>query len=89
MHFPEDDIVEIFPIPRGKFGNLFYVIYLVLGFSPQILNFTRNMNVNPQNYWAFGLCPSSGILVTKTHDISETVSVPARDGGRNLLNLVP
>jgi hypothetical protein len=33
---------------------------------------------NTQNYWVFGLCPSSGILETRKHNISETgyVSVP-------------
>jgi hypothetical protein len=28
-----------------------------------------------QNYWVFGLCPSSGILETRKHDDSETGSV--------------
>jgi hypothetical protein len=28
-----------------------------------------------QNYWVFGLCPSSGILGTRKHNISETGSV--------------
>jgi hypothetical protein len=30
---------------------------------------------NIQNQWDFGLCPSSGILETKKHNISETGSV--------------
>jgi hypothetical protein len=28
-----------------------------------------------QNYWVFGLCPSSGILTTSKYDVSETGSV--------------
>jgi hypothetical protein len=28
-----------------------------------------------QNYWVFGLCPSSGILETRKHNVSETGSV--------------
>jgi hypothetical protein len=28
-----------------------------------------------QNYWVFGLWPSSGILKTKKHGVSETGSV--------------
>jgi hypothetical protein len=27
-----------------------------------------------QNYWVFGLFPSSGILETRKHDVSETGS---------------
>jgi hypothetical protein len=30
---------------------------------------------NTQNYWVFGLCPSSGILDTRKHNVSETGSV--------------
>jgi hypothetical protein len=30
---------------------------------------------NTQNYWIFGLLPSSGILGTRKHDVSETGSV--------------
>jgi hypothetical protein len=33
------------------------------------------MVYNTQNYWVFGLCPSSGILETRKHDVSETGSV--------------
>jgi hypothetical protein len=29
----------------------------------------------PQNYWVFGLFPTSGILENRKHDISETGSV--------------
>jgi hypothetical protein len=30
------------------------------------------MVYNTQNYWVFGLCPSSGILETRKHNVSET-----------------
>jgi hypothetical protein len=30
---------------------------------------------NTPNYWVLGLCPSSGILETRKHNVSETVSV--------------
>jgi hypothetical protein len=30
------------------------------------------MEYNTQNYWVFGLFPSSGILETRKHDVSET-----------------
>jgi hypothetical protein len=35
-----------------------------------------------QNYWVLGLCPSSGILETRKHNVSETgsVSVLRREG---------
>jgi hypothetical protein len=33
------------------------------------------MVYNIQNYWVFGLCPSSGILSTRTHNVLETRSV--------------
>jgi hypothetical protein len=29
-------------------------------------------NNNCQNYWDFGFCPSSGLLETRKHDVSET-----------------
>jgi hypothetical protein len=36
-----------------------------------------------QNYWDFGLFPSSGILGTRKHDVSETGSVSVlRCGGK-------
>jgi hypothetical protein len=35
-----------------------------------------------RNYWVFGPCPSSGILETRKHNVSETGSVSAlRWGG--------
>jgi hypothetical protein len=33
------------------------------------------MVYNTQNYWIFGLFPSSGILENRKHDVSETGSV--------------
>jgi hypothetical protein len=33
------------------------------------------LNVNCENYWVFGLCPSSGIVETRKHYVSETGSV--------------
>jgi hypothetical protein len=33
------------------------------------------MVYNTQNYWVFGLCPSSGILGTRKHKVSEIGSV--------------
>jgi hypothetical protein len=40
-------------------------------------------NIYTQNYWVFGLSPSSGILGTRKHDVSETgcVSVLRCVGG--------
>jgi hypothetical protein len=35
---------------------------------------------NTQNYWVFGLRPSSGILEARKHNVSET------EGGRHLLS---
>jgi hypothetical protein len=35
------------------------------------------MVCNIQNYWVFGICPSSGILETRKHSVSETVSGPS------------
>jgi hypothetical protein len=32
----------------------------------------RNIHWYTQNYWIFGLFPSSGILVNRKHDVSET-----------------
>jgi hypothetical protein len=34
-------------------------------------SFERGTNI--QNYWVFGLCPSSSILKTREHNISETL----------------
>jgi hypothetical protein len=37
------------------------------------------MVYDTQNYWVFGLCPSSIILETKKHNVSETGSVSVED----------
>jgi hypothetical protein len=41
-----------------------------------------------QNYWVFGLCPSSGIVGTRKHDVSETGSVSSDVGEDNEESLV-
>jgi hypothetical protein len=41
----------------------------------QGLNSKTNLLYNYQNYRVFGLFPSSGILDTRKHDVSETRSV--------------
>jgi hypothetical protein len=33
------------------------------------------MVYNTENYWVSGHCPSSGILKTRKHNVSETASV--------------
>jgi hypothetical protein len=49
-----------------------------------------NLALNPQNYWGFGLFPSSGILGTRKHDVSETASVSVlRFGGKTHTQLGP
>jgi hypothetical protein len=53
-----------------------------------INNLTSNMIT--QNYWVSGLCPSTGILGTRKHNVSETGSVSfLRRRGRHLLSWVP
>jgi hypothetical protein len=48
------------------------------------------MLYNNQNYWVFGLCPSSGILETREGNVSETGSATVlRRGGRHLLRWIP
>jgi hypothetical protein len=44
------------------------------------------MAYHNHNYWVFGLFPSSGILGTRKHDVSETASVSVLmcGGGRHL-----
>jgi hypothetical protein len=45
---------------------------------------------NTQNYWVFGLSPSSGIIETRKHDVSETGSVSVfRWGGKTSTQLGP
>jgi hypothetical protein len=34
----------------------------------------ENLKIHTQNYWDFGLCPSSGMLKAREHDISGTGS---------------
>jgi hypothetical protein len=42
-----------------------------------------------QNYWVFGLCPSSGILVTRKHNVSETGFFPSSGEGETPTLLGP
>jgi hypothetical protein len=39
------------------------------------------MVYNNQRHWVFGLCPLSGILETRKHNVSETGSVSILDEG--------
>jgi hypothetical protein len=50
-----------------------------------------NTKKTAQNYWVFGLCPSSSVVETRKHNISETgsVSVLRCGQGRHLLCWVP
>jgi hypothetical protein len=51
--------------------------------------FLRN-TLELQNYWVFGLCPSSDIQESRKHNVSETVSVSVlRLRGRHVLCWVP
>jgi hypothetical protein len=45
-------------------------------FVPSIASALLISRVNFQNYWLFGFRPSSGILETRKHNVSETGSVP-------------
>jgi hypothetical protein len=48
------------------------------------------MVYNTQNYWLFGIFPSSGIVGTRKHDFSETGSVSVHMcGGKTLTQLGP
>jgi hypothetical protein len=48
------------------------------------------MVYNTQNYWVFGLCPSSDTLETRKHNVSETVSVSVLRGeGEDITLLGP
>jgi hypothetical protein len=42
---------------------------------------TGNKSHNTPNYWGSGLCPSSGILKTRKHNVSETLSEGANTVG--------
>jgi hypothetical protein len=43
---------------------------------------------NIQNYWVLGLCPSSDILNTRKHNVSETGSVSILRRGRETPTLL-
>jgi hypothetical protein len=47
------------------------------------------MVYNTQNHWVFGLCPLSGILESRKHNISETGSVSVLGGGGGNTPTVP
>jgi hypothetical protein len=52
----------------------------------------REEEIFNQNYWVFGLFPTSGILGSTKHDVSETGSVSVLrcgGGGRHLFSWVP
>jgi hypothetical protein len=56
------------------------VYFINTSFKSEITNLIRVLSehlkpVITQNYWVSGLFPSSGILETKKHDVSETGSV--------------
>jgi hypothetical protein len=44
---------------------------------------------DPQNYWVFGLFPSSGILETRKYYVSETGSISVRRCGGEDTHLGP
>jgi hypothetical protein len=48
------------------------------------------MVCNTQNYWVYGLFPSSGILETREHNVSKTGTVcPQVRGGKTPTQLGP
>jgi hypothetical protein len=47
------------------------------------------MVYNTQNYWVLGLCPSSGILQTRKHNVSETGCVSVLRWGETPIQLGP
>jgi hypothetical protein len=65
--------------PKGVWGHqkICLVYRITIEFSVQACwNTNGTINcVKIQNYWVFGLCPSSGILETMKHSFSETGSV--------------
>jgi hypothetical protein len=85
---------------RVRHLSVGYVLWLVshhkgsLRRFKQFISWSRFWRVlkmvnNTQNYWIFGLCPSSGILETRKH-VSETGSVSAfRWDGRTPTQLGP
>jgi hypothetical protein len=68
------------------------IIYLCF---ESFLPLSSGLNINPntqqdtQNYWVFGLCPSSGILKTRKHGVSEIGSVTVLRCGEETLFWVP
>jgi hypothetical protein len=48
------------------------------------------MVYNTRHYWVFGLCPSSGVLIKKQRNVSETGSVSVHRWGETpaLLDLL-
>jgi hypothetical protein len=44
---------------------------------------------NTQDYWGFGLCPSSGILEARKHNVSETALRLALSKGPNRVGVFP
>jgi hypothetical protein len=46
-------------------------------FEKEMLKIEREYWMVCENYWVFGLFPSSGILETRKHDVSGTGSVSA------------
>jgi hypothetical protein len=50
--------------------------FLDIQFDEKFSRFDLSIaSITTQNYWAFGLCLSSGILEIRKHNISETWSV--------------
>jgi hypothetical protein len=44
---------------------------------------------NTQNYWVLLLCPTSGILVTKKHNVRKLDLFPSSGGGKTPTQLGP
>jgi hypothetical protein len=53
-----------------------------------LTNDMRNRSQDTQNYWVFGLCPSSGIIETRKHSVSETGSVSVLRWGEKTSTLL-
>jgi hypothetical protein len=61
--------------PNGS-GSTFLSAKAVGAFSLKLYRYSSvKFSWTTQNYWDFGLCPSSGILETREHNVSETESV--------------
>jgi hypothetical protein len=61
---------QFLPLSEAEIWCLLHPAEANLGFE-RVLTMAYNTN----NYWVFGLCPSSGIVGTRKHDVSETGSV--------------